>query len=219
MSPIDKNEDNHLLDTPHIFLDEIMRQEEESEIIKLTMDIRNGKPLNKFIGKEVQILDKEELTTGMLQWADQIICSTNATRITLNNQMRELLGRGNNPEDGDKVICLRNYWDVWAEDGSPLVNGTIGFLNNSFNSFLKIPSYITGGRLDKIDTIIANFKSDDGITNFNNLSMDKKMILEGESTLTWKENFKLSKNQKYINSIPLNFTYGYAITGHKSQRQ
>jgi len=43
-----------------------MRQEDESEIIQLTMDIRNGKPLKHHIGKEVQILDKEELTTGML---------------------------------------------------------------------------------------------------------------------------------------------------------
>ena len=66
LPPIDKNEDNHLLDYSHIFLDEIMRQEEQSEIIKLTMDIRAGKPLNHFIGKEVQILDKDELTTGML---------------------------------------------------------------------------------------------------------------------------------------------------------
>ena len=43
-----------------------MRQEAESEIISLTMDIRNGKSLQHYQGKEVQILDKEELTTGML---------------------------------------------------------------------------------------------------------------------------------------------------------
>lgn len=109
LPPINKDENNHLLDIPHIFLDEIMRQEEQSEIIKLTMDIRAGKPLNRFQGKEIQILDKEELTTGMLMWADQIICSTNATRVALNNQMRQLLGRSDKPEDGDKVICLRNY--------------------------------------------------------------------------------------------------------------
>lgn len=217
LPPINKDDDNHLLDKPDVFLDEIMRQEEQSEIIKLTMDIRNGKPLNHFIGKEVQILDREELTTGMLQWADQIICSTNVTRVALNNQMRDLLGRGNSPEDGDKVICLRNYWEKISEDGQPLVNGTIGYLSNSFNSFLKIPAYITNGRLNQIDTVIANFKSDDGITNFSNLTMDKRMILEGEPTLNFRENFKLSKNVRYMNSIPLNFTYGYAITCHKAQ--
>ena len=217
LPPINQDENNHLLDNPHIFLDEIMRQEEQSEIIKLTMDIRAGKILNHFIGKEVQILDKDELTTGMLLWADQIICATNATRVALNNQMRQLLGRSNKPEDGDKVICLRNYWEIFSEDGSPLVNGTIGTLNKSFNSFLKIPGYITGYRFNQINTIIGDFLSDDGITKFNNLTMDKKMILEGEPTLNWKENFKLSKNIKFKNSMPLSFTYGYAITGHKSQ--
>ena len=109
LPPVNKDDDNHLLDNPDIFLDQIMRQEEQSEIIKLTMDIREGKPLNHFKGNEVQILDKEELTTGMLQWADQIICATNATRTALNKQMRDLLGRQDKPEDGDKVICLRNY--------------------------------------------------------------------------------------------------------------
>lgn len=217
LPPIDKNDDNHLLDTPDVFLDEIMRQEEQSEIIKLTMDIRAGKPLNHFQGKEVQILDPDELSTGMLMWANQIICATNATRISLNNQMRDLLGHGDAPEDGDKVICLRNYWDVGSEDGQPLVNGTIGYLQNSFENFLKIPAYVTAGRLNQINTINADFHSDDGVTLFKNLSMDKKMILSGEPTLNWKESFKLSKNKKYMFSLPLNFTYGYAITAHKSQ--
>lgn len=217
LPPINKEDNNHLLDKPHVFLDEIMRQEEESEIIKLTMSIRAGKPLEHFQGKEVQILDMNELTTGMLLWADQIICSTNSTRIALNNQIRNLLGRGDSPEDGDKIICLRNYWETISEDGQPLVNGTIGYLQNSCSSFLKIPAYITNGRIDRIDTVITNFKSDDEITIFKNLTIDKKMILEGEPTLNFKENFKLSKNIKYANSIPLNFTYGYAITGHKSQ--
>ena len=39
LPPIDKDEDNGLLDHPHVFLDEIMRQEQESEIIQLTMKI------------------------------------------------------------------------------------------------------------------------------------------------------------------------------------
>ena len=35
-------DDNGVLADPHIFLDEIMRQAQESEIIRLTMDIRAG---------------------------------------------------------------------------------------------------------------------------------------------------------------------------------
>ena len=98
--------------------------------------------------------------------------------------MRKLLGHNAAPEDGDKVICLRNYWDIISEDEQPLVNGTIGYLKNSFNNFLRIPAYVTGGRLNQIDTVNADFCVDDNITVFKNLSMDKKMILKGKQTLT-----------------------------------
>jgi len=180
LPPINKDEDNHLLDNPHIFLDEIMRQEAENEIINLTMDIRDGKPLNHYIGKEIQILDKEELTTGMLLWADQIICSTNATRIALNNQMRELLGREGEPQDGDKVICLKNNWGIYSINDNPLVNGTIGYLKDSFSTYINLPSKITGnGESKKLDILNATFISDTD-DDYGNLDMDKKLILTGE---------------------------------------
>ena len=180
LPPINKDEDNHLLDNPHIFLDEIMRQEAENEIINLTMNIRDGKPLNRYVGKEIQILDKEELTTGMLLWADQIICSTNATRIALNNQMRELLGREGEPQDGDKVICLKNNWDIYSINDNPLVNGTIGYLKDSFSTYINLPSKITGnGKSKKLDILNATFISDTD-DDYGNLDMDKKLILTGE---------------------------------------
>lgn len=183
LPPINKDEDNHLLDNPHIFLDEIMRQEAENEIINLTMNIRDGKPLNHYIGKEIQILDKEELTTGMLLWADQIICSTNATRIALNNQMRELLGREGEPQDGDKVICLKNNWDIYSINDNPLVNGTIGYLKDSFSTYINLPSKITGnGKSKKLDILNATFISDTN-DDYGNIDMDKKLILTGEPRL------------------------------------
>ena len=43
------------------------------------------------------------------------------------------------------------------------------------------------------------------------------MISTGETTLDWKTSFKLSKNPKTRHLVPLEFTYGYAITCHKSQ--
>lgn len=66
LPPVDKSDDNELLANPHIFLDEIMRQEEQSEIIQLTMKIRAGEELKTFKGKEVQILEYKDLTSGML---------------------------------------------------------------------------------------------------------------------------------------------------------
>jgi exodeoxyribonuclease-5 len=110
LPPIDKDEDNHLLDHPHIFLDEIMRQAADSEIIQLTMKIRNGESISLFNGDNVKVLSKDQLNTGILTWADQVLVATNAKRQAINNQMRMLYNHGGRPEDGDKVICLRNYW-------------------------------------------------------------------------------------------------------------
>lgn len=213
LPPVDKDQDNHLLDNPHIFLDEIMRQAAESEIIRLSSQIRNQETFEKFPGQEVQIFDRPQLSTGMMEWANQIIVGTNATRVSLNNQMRDLLGHGGNPEDGDKIICLRNYWDIFSNDGDPLVNGTIGYLQNSFNSFIQVPKWC--GEEGTVSTIMGDMIVDDDA--YPVLSMDKKMILTGEKSLGWKTAYKMGKSVKYHSLVPLEFTYGYAITGHKSQ--
>ena len=196
-----------------MFLDEIMRQEAESEIINLTMDIRAGKPLTRYQGKEVQVLNKDELTTGMLLWADQIICAKNETRIALNNQMRDLLGRSGDPQDGDKVICLKNNWDIYSVNDNPLVNGTIGYLKDSFSTYINLPRQITGdGQPKKLDILTANFISDTE-EDYGILNMDKQLITTGVLGLDWKTSYKMGRNWRLQDKIPDQFTYGYAITG------
>ena len=213
LPPIDKDADNHLLDNPHVFLDEVMRQAQESEIIRLTMDIREGKDLKNFDGKDVKVYNQNQLNTGMMTWADQIISATNKTRIDMNSQMRNLLGREGDPEDGDRVICLRNYWEYFNTNGDYLVNGTIGILKDTFNSFNIIPPYF-GGKT--IDIIYADFISDDGYS-FGNLKMDKKEILTGERCLDSKTIYRLTRSRRYASLVPMEFTYGYCITCHKAQ--
>ena len=217
LPPVDKKEDNHLLDAPHIFLDEIMRQAQESEIIQLSMAIRENRPIEAFQGKEVQILNKEELNTGMLTWADQILVATNATRVSINTQMRKLLNFGEQPQDGDKIICLRNYWDCFSDNEEPLVYGTIGILKDSFLTKRYLPSIVksTDG-LSHINLIVGDFISDSGMY-FHSLEMDKKMIDTGEFSLDWKTVYQLNRNPKTRDIPPLEFTYGYAITCHKAQ--
>lgn len=210
LPPVDKEADNHLLDSPHIFLDEIMRQAAESEIIQLSMKIREGQKIEPFKGEEVQIVSKEEMTTGMLLWADQILVATNATRININKQMRNLLGREKSPQDGDKVICLRNYWDTISSNGEPLVNGTIGYLKNSYETFSYLPRW-AGCQQNKIDYIHSDFITDSNEIH-SNLNMDKKQIMEGEKTLSNRDSYVLSRNWKTQNLVPFDFTYGYAIT-------
>jgi exodeoxyribonuclease-5 len=213
LPPIDKDADNGLLARPHVFLDEIMRQAQESEIIQMTMKIRAGETLPLFDGKDVKILPKRELSSGMLTWADQVLCATNATRHSLNDQLRELLGKEGLPQEGDKVICLKNEWDTIADNEDPLVNGTIGYLSKPYETFAYTTK--TYGPL-KIEYIASNFVSDSGAT-FSDLRMDKKLFLDGEKQLPQRTEYLLRKNKNQSHLIPLEFDYGYAITTHKSQ--
>lgn len=122
LPPIGK--DNGVLKDAHIFLDEIMRQEEDSEIIKLTMDIRAGKPLELFKGKQVQVIDQSDMVDGMFTWADQVIVAKNETRRLVNHHMRKMihgLEEGHEPIEGDKVICVRNDWENPNEAGDVMV--------------------------------------------------------------------------------------------------
>lgn len=217
LPPIDKEEDNHLLDHPHVFLDEIMRQAQESEIIQLTMKIRNQESINYYDGKEVKIIPYSQLTTGVLEWGDQILTATNAKRQAINNQMRELQGRSGPPIDGDKMICLRNYWDNYSQDGDALINGTIGILQNSFQTWREIPNFIKSN-IRKFDVLTGDLIIPETKDIYPMVEMDQKMILTGKKCCDWKLSYVLGKlRMKYGEIVPKEFTYAYAITGHKSQ--
>lgn len=214
LPPINPEDDNHLLDNPHIFLSEIHRQAQESEIIRLSMEIREQKPLQIFDGKDVKVINGANLVNGMYTWADQILCAKNETRIAINNQMREMLGREGEPQEGDKVICLKNEWDILDNNGDPLVNGTIGYLKNVYSQTLHIPFWLDGG--GKFDIIHADLITETGSV-FQDLRMDKQLILTGKPSLDWKTKYRLSKNEKTSWMVPTEFTYGYVVTCHKAQ--
>lgn len=217
LPPIDKDEDNHLLDHPHIFLDEIMRQAQESEIIQLTMKIRNGESIDYYNGKEVKVIPYSQLNTGVLRWGDQILTATNAKRQAINNQMRQLLNYPNYPVDGDKMICLRNYWEDFSVNGDPLINGTIGILKNSFQTWRQIPSIVKSS-IKKFDVLTGDLMIPDTNDMYDLVDMDQKMILTGEKCCDWKLSYRLGKlRPKYGDIVPKEFAYAYAVTGHKAQ--
>ena len=213
LPPIQKDDVNTLLNKPHVFLDEIMRQAQESEIIRVSMDIREGKLIDTFNGSEVKIFNPADFEESMLLWADQVLVATNQTRINLNNTMRRLLGRDGGPQDGDKVICLKNEWDILADNEDPLVNGTIGFLKNSYSTYVNFPRFLGGHHFDVLQ---SDFESDGGAL-FRDINMDKKMIMTGDKCCDWKTAYTIGRNLNHKHKLPKEFTYGYAVTCHKAQ--
>ena len=215
LPPINPKEDNHLLDNPHIFLDEVMRQAAESEIIRLSMDIRAGKEIKFEKGKECQVLPKSDLTVDMLSWADQVLCATNATRTNLNQQMRKLNGKSGDPQNGDKVICTRNYWDIFDTADNAMVNGTIGYLQNTFSQHFTLPNYLRSN-VKVLPILTGSIVTDEG-ESFNNLDMDYNMFTTEKPTLDWKTSYRLGQNERTRGLIPIEIIYGYAITCHRAQ--
>ena len=213
---IDKKETHTLLDKPHIFLDQVMRQAAESEIIQLTMKIRNGEDIPFMHGKEVIVVPKAELVTGHLTWADIIICATNKTRHNMNKQKRELLGYSGALQTGERIIVKRNYWEDCDEDGNALVNGTVGTVANPYESFVRIPSYVKNDRRDL--PLVGCIFTPDGGKSFDTFEIDKDYLLKEEPCVDWRVSYQLGKLKPKIGDIlPKQATYGYALTCHAAQ--
>lgn len=213
---IDKTEAHDYLEHPDIFLSTIMRQAAESEIIQLTMKIREGKDIPPMQGNEVIVIPRKELVTGHLTWADSIITATNATRLGINQQMRGLLGYEGALCEGEKVLCKRNYWEDCNDEGDALVNGTIGKVENCFESFVRIPSYIKNNRHD-LPTIMCNIIPDGG-SEFMGVNIDKDFLLTEQPCVDWRVAYQVGRLRNKIGDIlPRQVTYGYALTCHASQ--
>ena len=212
LPPVSEEDSPSILDHPHIFLDEIMRQAKDSEIIRLSAAVRERKPISVYKGTEINIVRKRDAIDGMLTWADQIICGKNNTRYQLNSYFRTLKwGKDVDaaPIEGDKIICRHNNWDKVNRVGDALVNGSIGTLSSfhiSPNPWLEQKCII--------DFLPDKYDEDDSDNDimFRSLLIDWKLLTKNEFTVT-KENFCMFP--KWLR--PEQFEYGYAITCHKSQ--
>lgn len=212
LPPINKNDDNHILDNPHIFLDEIMRQALDSEIIKASMWIRERRPLFSYPVENKEVMVVNQASTGMLMWADQILCATNQTRTTINNIMREALGFRGDPQIGDKIISLHNQWNFTSNNENPLINGLIGIIKDFHKDYLRVPYSVS---CEPIPILYTTIETEDGDI-FTDIPIDYTYITTGKKFLTPQQEYKLKKDEGFP-SPPFDFTYGYAITVHKAQ--
>lgn len=214
----DSSEDpnNHVLDHPHIFLDEIMRQAQESEIIRLSMHVREGKSLSTFPSenKQVMIFKKKDLDISKLIWADQILCATNRTRNMINQEVRNYYGFDSKmPQVGDKVINLHNEWGVESNHHNPLTNGVIGTIKEFSEQIIDYPFWLRKQNLS-VPVITATISGDEENEEFSNIIFDKAEILTGTSSLKKREEYLIKNKIKQI--LPLHFNFGYAITVWKA---
>lgn len=195
----------HILDNPHVVLTEITRQALDSPIIRLSMDIREGKPLTYGGEKEAKIIPRKNVSSKLLLGADITLCGKNNTRRWLNTEIRKLKWGDkfqSNPLEGDKLICLKNYYKHVDETGEePLLNGSIGTISKLHTQDTKLlKPKLTAEFIDDLGNV---FKK-------GTFNIDYQLLTTGVPTVN-NDNFR----DFYKVQRPLEFDYGYCVTCHK----
>jgi exodeoxyribonuclease-5 len=181
--------------TPDVMLTEVHRQAAESPIIRMSMDIREGRYLTpgQYGGSLVvarQDVDKDRMRDIVLG-ADQLLCGLNRTRHQFNARIRWLKGLADQgapwmPDVGDRLVCLRNNRD------KGLLNG--GLWN--------VDSLGTGGKLIQMRVTSLD---DDNIAPID-IEVRPEFFKGTEKDLHWRDRREADE-----------FTFGWALTVHKSQ--
>jgi exodeoxyribonuclease-5 len=189
---------------PDIMLTEIHRQAAESAIIQLATRARNGQPIGfGQYDSHVAKLPKSAISPAQMLRGGQLICGMNATRLELNNQMRQAAGFGGGvlPTSGtEKIICLKNQNDL-------------GLINGMFLSLDAVAdegeAYFSATITDDEGNAIGKPKKDG--------KPERHRIYKGHflDHIAFDKH-RHDKDWKAKKSL-VEATYGWAITCHKAQ--
>jgi exodeoxyribonuclease-5 len=131
----------NIMSEPDFILETIHRN--AGEIAHFAEYIRKGfKPSSWAIrngpGKKIKFVPKFSYGP-VASSVDQVICAYNKTRAEVNHSVRSNLGRGLGPEEGDRVMCLRN------DSAKGLFNGMQGVIDHIYpNDFMLFRSDESG---------------------------------------------------------------------------
>ena len=94
---------------PDVMLSEVHRQAKDNPIIRLSMEVREGRELDYGAYDTTEIIRRSDIDPQRILETDQVLVGMNRTRRLYNNRIRELLGyRDWQPAAGEKLVCLRN---------------------------------------------------------------------------------------------------------------
>ncbi len=175
---------------PDFMLTEVHRQARDNPIIRLSMTVREGGPLELGDHGTAKIVRRRDFDHQDVLAADQILVGLNRTRHAYNRRIRQLRGFADSPypKKGERLICLRN------DRPKKLLNGSMW-------------DVVKCRRNGKAMLSIAALPEDADPGSTPKKVQVHPAFFEGtEGDLPWQVRRESSE-----------FTFGYAITVHKAQ--
>ncbi|MEN3792965.1 ATP-dependent RecD-like DNA helicase [Fulvimarina sp. MAC3] len=175
---------------PDFLLTEIHRQARDNPIVRLALDVREGKQIMHGDYGTVQVIGKREVEQARVLAADQVLVGTNKTRRAYNRRLRELKGFTDElPMVGDKLVCLRN------DPQKGLLNGSLWQVMTASKESVK-PGI----------NLIVKPDDDDIDKGAAKIRLLKAAFEDAEADIPWATKKRFD-----------DFDYGYALTVHKAQ--
>lgn len=174
---------------PDVMLTEVHRQAQDNPIVRLSMDVREGRRLEYGDFGACKIIRRGELAPEKALSADMILVGKNSTRHICNRRHRELKAIDSpTPITGERLVCLKN-------DRS----------KHLFNGGTWTVSKVRKANGAAVRMVVAPEDTGD-VKRTTEIKVHPFFFQGREGELTWDE---IKDCQQ--------FTFGYALTVHKSQ--
>ena len=175
---------------PDHLLTEIHRQARDNPIIRLALDVREGREFMKGDYGTAKVIGREDVNQDLVLAADQVLVGTNRTRRRYNQRLRELKGfDASYPQAGDKLVCLRN------DPAKGLLNGSLWKVMTSSRETVK-PGI----------NLLVSPEEDDPDRGVSKIKLMKAAFEDPDADIPWQQKKRFD-----------DFDYGYALTVHKAQ--
>jgi len=208
---------NHWLANPDVVFEKVYRQSEDSSILEIATDVRNGiSPYLNAYKDDVKVVRSfNAFDINEMMMYDQILCYKNRTRRMLNRIFRErILGiKDHMPQNGDKLICtINNFRDNFMDKNCGAYNLVNGTTLVSESELIGVAENNVGQLWCRADGTSKAIRIPVFLNDFeNNYLPEEEQIPSGDP-------FGTPKVQVNGLSLTVNgMDYGYAISGHKSQ--
>jgi exodeoxyribonuclease-5 len=175
---------------PDFLLTDIHRQARDNPIIRLALDVREGREFMRGDYGTAKVIGRDEVNQDLVIEADQVLVGINRTRRRYNQRLRELKGfAALYPQAGDKLVCLRN------DPAKGLLNGSLWTVMSSAKETVK-PGI----------NLLVSPEEDDPERGVAKIKLLKAAFEDPDADIPW------ATKKRYDD-----FDFGYALTVHKAQ--